>query len=226
MFEAGGTVLVACSGGPDSVCLLYSLAHLHRLFRIRLAVFHLDHRLREGSDADAVYVRRLADRLALPSHLRAVSDVPARGTSVEAWARDRRRAAAAEVARAVGASTIATAHTQDDQAETLLAWALMGDGLRAIRPKTGPYARPLLDVSREEVEGVCRALRLRPRRGPAPGSRSPGPPAVRSKTTRSSRGRCSSGGTRWCRGRGTRSASGSPPSARFLRRSRAGWWSA
>ena len=166
MFEAGGTVLVACSGGPDSVCLLYSLAHLHRLFRIRLAVFHLDHRLREGSDADAVYVRRLADRLGVPSHLRAVSDVPARGTSVEAWARDRRRAAAAEVARAVGASTIATAHTQDDQAETLLAWALMGDGLRAIRPKTGPYARPLLDVSREEVEGFCRALRLRPRRDP------------------------------------------------------------
>src|SRR3990172_237563 len=94
MFEAGGTVLVACSGGPDSVCLLYSLAHLHRLFRIRLAVFHLDHRLREGSDADAAYVRRLADRLDLPSHLRAVSGVPARGRSVEAWARDRRPAAA------------------------------------------------------------------------------------------------------------------------------------
>jgi tRNA(Ile)-lysidine synthase len=166
MFEAGGVILVACSGGPDSVCLVYSLAYLSRLFRVRFGVFHLDHRLRPDSGADASYVRRLAERLDLPCYLRAVSDAPARGSSVEAWARERRRAAADEVAGVVGASAIATAHTQDDQAETLLAWALMGDGLRAIRPKTGLYVRPLLEVSREAVEGFCRALRLRPRLDP------------------------------------------------------------
>ena len=166
MFRPGDTVLVACSGGPDSVCLLYALAHLRRLFRIRVEVFHLDHGLRADSGADAAYVRRLAERLGIPFHLRTVETSPPGGVSVEAWARDRRHVAAAGVAREVEASAIATAHTQDDQAETLLAWALMGDGLRAIKPKTGPYVRPLLEVSREDIERFCRALRLRPRRDP------------------------------------------------------------
>ena len=63
MFAKGDTVLVSVSGGPDSVCLLYSLWHLRRLFAIRLEVFHFDHRLRADSAKDAEYVGRLADRL-------------------------------------------------------------------------------------------------------------------------------------------------------------------
>ena len=70
MFAPGDLVLVSCSGGPDSVCLLYSLWHLRRLFKIRLAVFHFDHKLRPDSAKDAAYVRRLAERLKLPFHLR------------------------------------------------------------------------------------------------------------------------------------------------------------
>ena len=67
-FEPGDLVLVSCSGGPDSVCLLYSLWHLRRLFRIRLAVFHFDHRLRPDSAKDAAYVRTLAGRLSDTMH--------------------------------------------------------------------------------------------------------------------------------------------------------------
>jgi len=166
MLHPGDTVLVACSGGPDSVCLLYSLWHLRRLFEVRLEVFHFDHRLRPDSGKDAAYARRVAGRLGLVFHLRVAEDGPTPGASIEAWARDRRDHAASEVAREVGAATVATAHTLDDQAETVLAWALMGDGIRAIRPRVGLYARPLIDVSREEVEAFCRALRLRPRRDP------------------------------------------------------------
>ena len=70
MFAKGDTVLVSVSGGPDSVCLLYSLWYLRRLFAIRLEVFHFDHRLRADSAKDAEYVGRLADRLKLPFHLR------------------------------------------------------------------------------------------------------------------------------------------------------------
>ncbi|MGZ4126253.1 MAG: ATP-binding protein, partial [Actinomycetota bacterium] len=58
MFLPGQTALVAVSGGPDSVCLLYSLWHLRRLFRVRLQVFHYDHRLRPDSADDAAYVER------------------------------------------------------------------------------------------------------------------------------------------------------------------------
>jgi tRNA(Ile)-lysidine synthase len=164
LFRAGDGVLVACSGGPDSVCLLHSLWRLRTLLRIRLEVFTFDHGLRPESSDDAEYVRRLAARLGLPFHLRVARDRPLAGASIEAWARSRRDLAASEVAGARATASIATGHTLDDQAETLLAWALMGDGLRAIEPRTGPYVRPLLEVSREEVEAFCRALHLRPRR--------------------------------------------------------------
>jgi tRNA(Ile)-lysidine synthase len=169
MFLPGQTVLVAVSGGPDSVCLVSALHTLRRLFRIRLEVFHFDHRLRPDSARDAAYVGRLAGRLRLPYHLIVAEDRPPRGASVEAWARDRRMLAGAYLARDVDAARIATAHTRDDQAETVLMAALSGSGLdrlRGIEPHAGPYVRPLIEVSREEVEAFCRSLHLRPRRDP------------------------------------------------------------
>ena len=66
MFLPRQTVLVAVSGGPDSVCLLHSLYNLRRLLRIHLEVFHLDHGLRPDSGKDAEYVRRLTRRLKVP----------------------------------------------------------------------------------------------------------------------------------------------------------------
>jgi tRNA(Ile)-lysidine synthetase-like protein len=165
----GQTVLVCVSGGPDSVCLTEALVRLRRLLRIRLVLFHLDHRLREGSAGDAAYVRRLAARHRLPLVLDAVTEAPPRGVSVEAWARGARRAAAAEAARTVDAARIATAHTRDDQAETVLLRLLTGSGtsgVAGIRHTAGPYVRPLLDVHRADVEAFVRALHLRPRRDP------------------------------------------------------------
>jgi tRNA(Ile)-lysidine synthase len=173
MFAPGDLVLVSCSGGPDSVCLLYSLWHLRRLFKIKLAVFHFDHRLRSDSGKDAEYVRHVAKRLELSFHLRAADDEPLKGESVEAWGREARQAAAHDVAEDAGASPIAEGHTVDDQAETVLMAAIQGSGmfgLMGIWPVQGTDAnrrvQPLIEVSREEVEAFCRALRLQPRRDP------------------------------------------------------------
>lgn len=162
MFGPGDRVLLGVSGGPDSVCLLYSLWHLRRLFKIELEVFHFDHRLRPDSAKDGDYVRRLADRLGLAFHLRAAEGAPGKGDSVESWARGRRNVAALDLAEELEAARIATGHTQDDQAETVLAWALMGD-LRAIAPRVDRWVRPLIQVPRSEVDDFCGALRLRPR---------------------------------------------------------------
>lgn len=165
----GQTVLVGVSGGPDSVCLLHALHALRRLLKVRLEVVHLDHRLREGSDADAAYVRRLCDRLRVPFHLRVADGRPRRGESVEAWARAQRHRAFDEVRREVGAGRVALAHTLDDQAETVLLAVLTGRGLEAVsgmKPMAGPFVRPLLEVTRAEVEAFCRALHLRPRTDP------------------------------------------------------------
>jgi tRNA(Ile)-lysidine synthetase-like protein len=173
MFEPGDLVLVSCSGGPDSVSLLYSLWHLRRLFKIKLAVFHFDHQLRPDSARDAAYVRRLADRLELPFHLREADDAPLKGGSIEAWAREARQMAAQDVAEDAGAARIAEGHTLDDQAETVLMAAIKGSGLfglMGIWPAQGPAkmrrVQPMIDVSRDEVEAMCRALRLHPRRDP------------------------------------------------------------
>lgn len=174
MVRAGEPVLVCVSGGQDSVCLLESLVRLRRLFRLRLEVFHFDHRLREGSRDDVAYVRRLAARHRLPCHVRTAADAPAKGTSVEAWATLRRMQAAEDVRREIGVPVVAEGHTLDDQAETVLLNLIRGtglDGLAGIWPRSGDppgssTVQPLLDVTRAETGACCRALRLRPRRDP------------------------------------------------------------
>jgi len=169
MLLAGETVLVSVSGGPDSVCLLESLHRLRRLFKVDLAVFHLDHGLRPDSGGDAAYVERLAARLELPCTVRHADGAPPRGASVEAWASGQRMHHLAEVRRSLGAERVAEGHTLDDQAETVLLALLRGGGLEAmagIAPVLGPQVQPLLDTTRAEVEACCRALRLRPRRDP------------------------------------------------------------
>jgi tRNA(Ile)-lysidine synthase len=175
MFVSGQTVLVACSGGPDSICLLHALVRLRRLFRIRLAVFHFDHQLRAGSGDDAAYVRRQAARLGLPFFLREAEDRPEPGQSVEAWARLARYAALTTAATEAAAEVSALGHTLDDQAETVLLGLVRGGGIEAVAgmppvaglPPLGINAvRPLIETTREEVLSFCRALGLRPRDDP------------------------------------------------------------
>ena len=169
MLAPGDLVMVMVSGGPDSVCLLHSLHLLRRLFRIRPAVVHVDHRLRPDSAKDAAYVRRMAAGLGAPFVLRTATGKPQPGESVEAWARTIRYAAATDAAREAGAARLAVGHTLDDQAETVLIQLVRGAGPRGIagmRPAAPHVVRPLIDVRRQEVEAFCRALHLRPRRDP------------------------------------------------------------
>jgi tRNA(Ile)-lysidine synthase len=169
MFAPGELVLVSCSGGPDSTCLLYAMWHLRRLFRIRLAVFHFDHRLRPDSAKDAAYVRALAARLKLPFHLVVAEDAPEKGESVEAWGFLARSKARTSVAEEIGAAKVARAMTLDDRAEWVLVCLLSGAGplgMAAQSPHRDADVQPLFDVRREEVMAFCRSLHLRPRWDP------------------------------------------------------------
>jgi tRNA(Ile)-lysidine synthase len=170
MLKGGETVVVAVSGGPDSLALLHVLTRLARGFDLTLHVAHFDHRLRAGSAADAAFVSRAAARLGLPGTVRAAgpTDTPS-GLSPEEAARERRLAFLEDVADATGAARIATGHTLDDQAETVLMRFLIGAGRRGlggIPPVRGRFIRPLIDARRSATEAFCRALRLRPRRDP------------------------------------------------------------
>jgi tRNA(Ile)-lysidine synthase len=176
LFHPGDTVIVACSGGPDSTCLLHVLHRLRRLLRLHLVAFHFDHRLRPGSDRDAAYVQRQARSLNVPFVFRRATGGPAVGQSVEAWGRTARYAALTAASRDAAADRAALGHTLDDQAETVLLGLARGGGLEALAamspsgsiPPIGfPAVRPLLETSRGEVVAFNRALRLRPRQDPS-----------------------------------------------------------
>ena len=151
MFRPGVTVAVAVSGGADSVCLL----HVLHTLGFPLHVLHLNHNLRgEESRADAEFVRLLAESLGLPCAIRE-AHLPS-GGNLEQIAREARLSFFREAIASGLAGRVATGHTQSDQAETVLFRFLRGAGsagLAAIRPVTADgLVRPLIDVSREDVE--------------------------------------------------------------------------
>ena len=124
LIKRGDEVLVCVSGGPDSMALLYLLLDLRKDYHIKLAVAHLDHMIRgRQAIADASFVKRVAARLNIP-FLMERSDVKAiassGGMSIEEAARETRYDFFQRVAEKVGATKIATAHTMNDQAETVL----------------------------------------------------------------------------------------------------------
>ena len=162
VLRRGESVVVACSGGPDSTALLDALARLAPPRGLALHVAHIDHGLREGSALEAERVAAAAQARSLPfTPLRV--DVATTGSSLQDRARDARHAALAGLARASGATAIAVAHTADDQAETVLMRALAGAtprALAAMAERSGPLARPLLRVWRDDVLAYCAALDL------------------------------------------------------------------
>lgn len=155
----GARVLAAVSGGADSVALTWLLAALSERGDITLAgIGHLNHQLRgDEADADETFVAALAARVGVPFRsARADVAVQAatRRESVEAAARRARYAFLTEAAEELGADFIATGHTRDDQAETLLLRLLRGAGSRGlsgVRVSRGPLIRPMLDCSRRAV---------------------------------------------------------------------------
>ena len=155
MFRGGEAVLVAVSGGPDSVALLDVLCALQTRLRLTLTVAHVHHGLRPEADAEADGVARLCATLSVPCRIErvAVRRAPP-WEGLEAEARRARHAALAAAARAAGAVHIATGHTADDQAETVLMRLLQGAGPRGlggIGPVRGPLVSPLIETRRSEI---------------------------------------------------------------------------
>lgn len=151
--KPGDRVLIACSGGPDSVAMTDVLAGLAGELRLDLLVASVDHGLRADALADVEVAHALASRLGLPFHVLRVTVSP--GPSVQAQARTARYHALKRLAAAHGARRIAVGHTRNDQAETVLARMLRGaglEGLAGIAPRRADgVVRPLLDCTRDDV---------------------------------------------------------------------------
>lgn len=186
LVQAGQTLVVAVSGGADSVCLLYLLAGWQKELGIKLHIAHLDHQLRgTDSEEDARYVADLAGQLGIPITI-GRRDVAAykvaTGCSIEEAARELRYDFLANVASDVGANQVAIGHTRDDQTETILMHILRGTGtagLRGLEPCSAmpcsngmplrpqrsniSVIRPLLELTRAETMSYCQEHQLEPR---------------------------------------------------------------
>ncbi|MFC1940642.1 tRNA lysidine(34) synthetase TilS [Chloroflexota bacterium] len=171
-------LLLAVSGGQDSVCLLHVLVKLQKELNIELHVAHLNHQLRgTESEADAQYVSQIASQFGVPVTVER-RDVKAyqsrQRISLEEAAREVRYKFLAEVAKSIGAQRVAVGHTTDDQVETILMHLIRGTGtrgLRGLRPSSYwqssgsgvTVIRPLLPVSRQETSAYCHEHHLLPR---------------------------------------------------------------
>ncbi len=168
-------LVVAVSGGPDSLALLHLLLKSAIYPANNLIVAHLDHGLRPESAGEAEFVARVADNWGLECQLGRVDVAEIariNGTSIETAGRQARYNFLGEVAEEVGATVVATAHNAGDQVETVLMHFLRGTGLAGLRgmlpvsplPRSSGklLIRPLLAVSREEIIGYCQKYELNP----------------------------------------------------------------
>ena len=159
LIEKGDKITCAVSGGADSMALLWSLYLLKEEWDLELAAAHFNHRLRgEESDRDEQFVREFCDGYGIPLYVGS-GDVRPGKKGLEAAARDARYA----FLRALPGK-IATAHTADDNAETVLLHLVRGTGLKGlcgITPVGDGLIRPMLQVTRTEVEAFLQEYYLR-----------------------------------------------------------------
>lgn len=158
LVKAGDTVVCAVSGGADSVALLFAMYLLREKLQISLAAAHFNHGLRgEESQRDQQFVEALCRQYDIPLHLGSAQVTPGK-KGLEAAARKARYDFFETLP-----GKLATAHTADDNAETVLMHLIRGTGLKGlggIAPSRGRIIRPMLDVTRQEVLAFLREYHL------------------------------------------------------------------
>jgi tRNA(Ile)-lysidine synthase len=172
---SGETIIVAVSGGADSTALLLALEELknYNKLYITICVAHLDHRLRKSSSKDARWVADLSAKLGFKSvfgRAKVLDDVLETNDNLEQAARKARYAFLERTAKRVSANYVLTAHTMDDQAETVLLRLMRGSaslglgGMETLRPlaknSSIKLVRPLLWARRTETEAYCRLRKI------------------------------------------------------------------
>jgi len=171
LIQKQDTILVAVSGGPDSLTLLLLLFNLKAKLGLTLYIAHVDHSLRKDSQSDALFVERWARRLNIPiSIVRLDPRLKERKGSLEEIYRQARLDFLIQTARRIKADKVALGHNLDDQAETVLMRLLRGTGLSGLsgisvkrKIKDIIFIRPLLETSRKEIEGFLKRKGVKPR---------------------------------------------------------------
>ena len=156
-FVAGSKVIVAVSGGIDSTVCAHILVENCSLFGIEVAFAYINHQLRPEAGREERFVEQMADRQGVP-FFSASLDLH-KGPDLQQRARRKRYEALSRIANENGYENVVTAHILDDQAETVLFRILRGTGAKGIagiHPRSGIFIRPLLDISRKQIEEYAR----------------------------------------------------------------------
>lgn len=163
-------VLVAVSGGPDSMCLLNSLLSLKDELKIKeIAVAHVNHMIRKEAEEETKYVKEFCENKGIRFFVKYV-DIPKiskkEKIGEEEAGRKERYNFFEEISEQINANKIAIAHNYNDNAETILMHLMRGSGLQGlvgIKPKLGNYIRPIIQCRRDEIEQYCREQNLNPK---------------------------------------------------------------
>jgi len=158
LLEKNDRVLIACSGGADSMALVHILFELKDEFNLTLGMAHLNHKIRKEASEDQKFVRKAAKQLRIPFHSKTI-DVPrlakSKGLTLEEGARQCRYDYLHQVAFDHNYNKIAVGHNCDDNIETILFNIIRGAGvagLKGIQPSRGVIIRPLLNTSKDEIK--------------------------------------------------------------------------
>ncbi|MEX3600727.1 MULTISPECIES: tRNA lysidine(34) synthetase TilS [Kocuria] len=167
-------VLIACSGGPDSLALAAATAHFARRGKLRVGAAIIDHQMQSGSADVTESTARVLEDMGLEPVISRRVTVDRAGHGPEMAARLARYDALNDIARQTGADAVLLGHTRNDQAETVLLGLARGSGTRSLSGMSPrhtidgvQYRRPFLNVTREETEEICRAEGLDPWHDPS-----------------------------------------------------------
>ncbi len=157
LLKRGDSVLVALSGGPDSVALLHFLDHLKSKYRIRLTAAHLDHGIRSEASEERAFCKNLCQKMKIKLHSKKMNigrSAEKEKLTVEEAGRKARYEYFQYLCERFGYTRIATGHHSDDSVETILFNIARGSGLRGlsgIAPRRGNIIRPLIEIGKEEI---------------------------------------------------------------------------
>ncbi|MEQ8154144.1 MAG: tRNA lysidine(34) synthetase TilS [Clostridiaceae bacterium] len=171
LIEPGDRVLVALSGGPDSVCLFNLIWEMKEILGIEIGAAHVNHMMRgKEADEDELYVREICKSRNIPCYFKKINInkiAKEKGISSEMAGRDERYSFFSEIKEKYAYNKIALAHNANDQAETILMRLMRGSGLEGLTgikaKRESIYIRPVLNCSRDEIEAYCEEKNLKPR---------------------------------------------------------------
>ena len=171
LLQEKDTVIVAVSGGPDSMCLLNALVNLKEKLKLnKIAVAHVNHMLREEAQEETEYVKKYCENKNIEIYIKYanIKEISENNKiSEETAGREERYKFFEEIESKINANKIAIAHNLNDNAETVLMHFIRGtgiNGLTGIKPyRDGKYIRPLIECDRKEIEEYCKEKKLNPR---------------------------------------------------------------